>query len=128
MASNTVKYEEFERYLQQFNWLQATIDQLLKDARMAGLDAPNLSPEQGAASVIEATTAWVDELKDDQLGFQSFNYRVDLPNSVEPMNMATCELATLYLFRCFQKVWLRKRFSEDPSKDDEEIRQKHLKP
>ncbi len=128
MASNTIKYEEFERYLQQFDWLQATINQFLKDARMAGLDAPNLDPAQGAALVIEATTAWVDDLKGDHLGFQSFNYRVDLPSSVEPMNMATSEVATLYLFRCFQKVWLRKRFSEGPSKDEEEIRQKHLKP
>jgi inorganic triphosphatase YgiF len=128
MASNTVKYEDFHRYLDELDWLEATLGQFAKDAQMAGTEPPDLDPRAGVQEVILLATEWTKRLMEDHSAFQSFNYRIDLPAKAFPAAMLPEDLATLYLFRCFQKVWLRRRFSEGGSKDADEISQKHLKP
>jgi len=125
---NKEKYDEFVEFIEQDSWKLATIEQWTKDVRLAGLDPIEGLGELALQEIIQRMADWISELRNDPVAFSNFNYRVDIPIRFDQNTLSDEDWATIHLFRCFQKVWLRNEFSVRSAKDATDSDRKHLKP
>ncbi|MEX2595294.1 MAG: hypothetical protein WEC59_00080 [Salibacteraceae bacterium] len=109
-------------------WRKATLDQLAKDFNMAGTDLPYFQGGENLEKIIHKLGSEIAKLRESPELWNNLNYRIDIPVNLLVEVKLNNEFAELYLFRSFQKVWLRRQFSANSSKDDEEANEKHLKP
>ena len=122
------KYELFKRLITEDQWRKATFDQLEKDFRLAGYAWEPLPVDLTLDAVVTQFAQSIAHWRDEQRGLDNLIYRIDLPTSLVPSALSDEDLATLFLFRCFQKVWLRHQYRDSAAKDGSDPDEKQLKP
>ena len=105
-----------------------TFNQLSKDFQLSGVSIESVSEEFDLTEIMRSITDSIQSVKSNKQQWDNLNYRIDLPTKIDIDCLSIEEASRLFLLRCFQKVWIRKHYSNSISKDDVNDIEEHLKP
>lgn len=111
----------------QAEWRKLTLEQLKKDFALAGFNLDLGSDGLGYDELKLQIIAAIEVLRENPANWQNLNYRIDLPENLHIDSLSDESVAELWLFRSFQKVWLRQFFSTSDANHSKESNQKDLK-
>ena len=104
----------FSEMMLHSEWRQMTWEQLCKDFKMSGNSITELI-EPDLNQLFSELISAIEAAKNKKATWDNLNYRIDIPQELEPDALANEDLAKIYLLRCFQKVWLRRQFGNKDS-------------
>jgi hypothetical protein len=107
---------EFQKCMKELDWLKKTWQQLQKDFALSGLSLESLSEIETLAQIHEVLVLKVAQIKSDNRQFEQLLYRIDLPKKLDATLLEVNSLAEVMILRSFQKVWLRKYYSNNSGK------------
>lgn len=131
MSNNSFLSESRDRFELQMNsmqWRKDTFEQLSKDFHLCGVSLGGVTDEFLMDDILHSVAHSVQSVKSTKQQWDNLNYRIDVPTNVDVDSLSIAEVSRLFLFRCFQKVWIRKQYSTSQSKDASNDMQEHLKP
>jgi hypothetical protein len=112
----SINESAFEKAMVSEFWGTKTWKQAAKDFALSGISDFPMEVPEGLDKMINLLSKFMSGLQSKSQNRDSLNYRVDLPVSLHTSEMAFPDYARIILFRSFQKVWLRRKFS-NPSKE-----------
>lgn len=107
---------EFQKCMKELDWLTKTWQQLQKDFSLSGLSLDSLSAIETLAQIHEVLVVKVAQVKSDNRQFEQLLYRIDLPKKLDATLLEVNSLSEAMILRSFQKVWLRKYYSNNSGK------------
>ncbi|HAQ71698.1 MAG TPA: hypothetical protein DCR48_12050 [Flavobacteriales bacterium] len=120
--------QQFDIQMNSKQWRMDTFNQLSKDFQLSGVSIESVSEEFDLTEIMLAINDSIQSVKSNKQQWDNLNYRIDLPTKIDIDCLSIEEASRLFLLRCFQKVWIRKHYSNSISKDDVNDIEEHLKP
>lgn len=103
--------DEFQKCINQSDWLLKTWHQLRKDFTLSGLKLEDKLLID-ANDMFETLNKAVKNAKQDKRFFEQLLYRIDLPKTLNAEMLEIESLTEVLILRSFQKVWLRKYYNK----------------
>jgi hypothetical protein len=119
---------QFDVQMNAREWRVDTFNQLSKDFQLSGVPIDGVSEDYFLSEIIQVVSRAIQKVKSNKQQWDNLNYRIDVPTNIDIESLSNDELGRLFLFRCFQKVWIRKHYSNSIAKDEPNDSQEHLKP
>jgi len=120
--------EQFELHMNSREWRVDAFNQLLKDFHLSGVSIDGVSEDFLLSDIIQVISRSILDVKSNKHQWDNLNYRIDIPVNIDIESLSIGEVSRLFLFRCFQKVWIRKHYSNSIPKDESDDSPEHLKP
>lgn len=119
---------QFDVQMNAREWRVDTFNQLSKDFQLSGVPIDVVSEDYFLSDIIQVISRSIQKVKSNKQQWDNLNYRIDVPTKIDIESLSSEEVSRLFLFRCFQKVWIRKHYSNSIPKDESNDSQEHLKP